>query len=372
MQPLRRNIPLTRTILAAFLLLLCSGAPQIFAQSAPQLSPILGNAVHTLANKIAAAAGTMQTLSLDVKNISSLSASDASAARQALEADLVQRRLRLVPPPSAPSADAPLQIRVTFSEGVESLVWIAEIRSGDGSDNERQVAIVTVSKLASNILRAAEDSLNLDKKLIWEQPEMFVDFATLPQSAGTTSTLLILEPSRLAFYRSPNGPISAQPIAQWQLWQSVNIAHSSVRTRNVVGNIDVANRSLSLAGVDCTGDFLQPQSFKCTPANRQSGVEKVEIPGREGAEGVSLAAKCTDGNVLLGTGTGDWTQTDSIQGFELANASGQPIPSGDPIAMDGPVISMAASTNASDARTVIYNLKTGHYEGYVVTATCNR
>ncbi len=97
----------------------------------------------------------------------------------------------------------------------------------------------------------------------------------------------------------------------------------------------------------------------------------MEIPGRAGAESVQLAAKCGEGNVLLGTGTGDWTQPDLVQGFESTHISGQPTASGDPIAMDGPVISFSPSSNGSDARAVVYNLKTSHYEGYVVTATCN-
>ena len=73
---------------------------------------------------------------------------------------------------------------------------------------------------------------------------------------------------------------------------------------------------------------------------------------------------------MLGTGNGDWTQPDSIQGFELANPQGQAVASGDPISMDGPIVSLSAPPDESDARAVVYNLKTKHYEGYVVTATC--
>jgi hypothetical protein len=354
-------------ILAAILFVFWSWAPQVFAQSTPALSPTLGNAVHTLANKIAAAAGSTQSLSLDTKNISSLSTSDASAARQALEAELAQRHFRLVPSPSAPATDAPVQVLVTFSEGVDAFVWVAEIRPANGSDSERQVAIVAVAKPTNNISRGAQDSLTLDKKLIWEQPDKFVDFAMLPQSPGASSALLILEPDRLASYRSSNGKVGTQ----WQPWQSVMIAHPSGRTRDVVGRIDIANQKISLQGVECSGDLQQPQSLKCAPLTRTLGEREMEIPGHEGAESAQLAAKCGEGNVLFATGTGDWTQPDLIQGFESANTSGQPTASGDPIAMDGPVISFWPSPGGNDARAVVYNLKTGHYEGYVVTATCN-
>ena len=222
-----------------------------------------------------------------MKNISSLSPSDTTAARQALESELMQRHFRLVPQTSAPVSDATMQVRVTFSEGVEGFAWVAEIRPGNGSDNERQVAIVGVPKPTSQVSRAAQDSLTLERKLVWEQPDMFVDFATLPQSGGANSTLLILEPGRLMFYRSGFG--KADP--QWQLWQTVAVAHSSTRTRDVVGRIDIASQQISLPGVECGGDLQQPQSVKCAPANRQVDRRADEIPGHEEAETAALALK---------------------------------------------------------------------------------
>lgn len=367
MQLLRRNSPLIRAILAAVLFATYARPLPVFAQSMPQLSPILSDAVHDLANKIAAAAGTVQSLSLDTKNISSLGASDAIAAQQALETDLTQRHFRLVPLASAPASDAAMQVRVTFSEGADGFVWVAEVRPANRSDSERQVAIVAVSRPTNNISRGAQDSLTLDKKLIWEQRDKFVDFAILPPSRETGSTLFVLESGRLASYRSSN----ALAGAQWQPWQSVTISHPSGHTRDVVGRIDIADQKVSLQGVECAGDFEPPQSLKCAPLTRTVGEREMEIPGHEGAESAQLAAKCGEGKVLLGSGTGDWTQPDLIQGFELANTSGQPTASGDPIAMDGPVIAFSPSANGNDARAVVYNLKTGHYEGYVVTATCN-
>jgi hypothetical protein len=367
MQLLHRNYPLIRAILAALVCVASVCSSQVFAQSAPQLSTPLSNAVHDLANKIAAAAGNTQPLSLEVKNVSSLSPSDAGAARQALEADLTQRHFRLVSLASAPASDAAMQVRVTFSEGVEGWVWVAEIGPANGLGNKPQVAIVAVAKPSNNISRDAQDSLTLDKRLVWEQQDKFADFAMLPQSVGASSTLLILEPGRLASYRSSNGQVGTQ----WQPWQSLMIAYQSSGSREVVGRIDIASQKVSLQGVECAGDLQQPQSLRCGPVTRTLGERKMEIPGREGAEAVQLAAKCGEGNVLLATGTGDWTQPDLIQGFESVNTLGQPIASGDPIAIDGPVISFSPSSNGNDARAVVYNLKTSHYEGYVVTATCN-
>ena len=318
-----------------------------------------------LANKISAAVGTTRNISLEVKNVSSLNSSEASAAQQAIADELSQRHFQLISPP--PSA-SPLptgtvaQVRITFSEGVEGLVWVAEIGPSDGSNQARQVAIVEFAKPDSNIARNPRDSLTLSKKLVWEQPDSFLDFDSPVQSAASSGALLILEPSRLALYRSSN--------AQWQLAQAATIARSNAQPRDVSGHIDSAAQKVSLTGLECAGDLQQPQSLKCVAAARPQNVPQLKIPGHDGSETAQLGGKCGDASIALVTGTGDWTQPDSIQGIELSNSQGSPTASSDPIVMDGPVISLWAPPNESDARAIVFNLKSNHYEGYVVTATC--
>ncbi len=321
--------------------------------------------MHALADKIAAAAGETQSISLDVRNISSLSPSDVSLARQALESELTQRHFRIVSAASVAStapSEASAQVRVTFSEGIEGLVWVAEIRPGTASDDAPQIAIVTVAKSAAGVVRAPKESLTLNKKLIWEQPGKFLDFASLPPSAADSATLLILEPARLALYRSSN--------TQWQLSQSAAIARSNAQPRDVTGRIDIAAQKVSLTGMECAGDLQQPQSVKCVATSSSPSDPALKIPGHEESELAQLGAKCGDANIVLVTGNGDWTQPDTIQGIELANPQATPVASSDPMGMDGPVISFWAPPNENDARAIVYNLKTNHYEGYVVTATC--
>ena len=73
---------------------------------------------------------------------------------------------------------------------------------------------------------------------------------------------------------------------------------------------------------------------------------------------------------MLSTGTGDWTQPDSIQGYLLSSLTGDAVPSGAAIEMEGPVVALQRVGRQSAARAVVHNLKTGNYEGYIVTATC--
>lgn len=358
----RRITSRTRAIVVASVFVACSLPRSAFAQSPQHLSVAWTNAVHALANRIAAAAGNTQSVSLDVKNISSLSPSDASVIEQSLEAELTGLHFRLVPAPATAASDTLVQVHVTFSEGVDGFVWVAEIRPANASEQERQVAIVEVSRQPAGSVSEIKDSMTLDKKLVWEQPGKFLDFAMLPQSTGSISTLVVLEPARLALYRSSG--------AQWQLSQTVTIARSNAQPRDVTGHIDVAAGKVFLTGLECAVDFQQPQTLNCGPANRQPGESQIKISGHDQSEMAELGAKCGDESVELVTGTGDWTQPDSIQGFELPNSQAQPIAASDPIGINGPILSLWNPPGETDARAVAYDLKTGDYEGYIVNATC--
>jgi hypothetical protein len=302
---------------------------------------------------------------LDVKNSSSLSSSEANAAQQAIADELTQRHFQLISPAlsvSASPAGTVAQVRITFSEGVEGLVWVAEIGPGDGSNQARQVAIVEFAKPDSDIARGSKDSVTLSKKLVWEQSDKFLDFAPTSESAAGSGALLILEPARLALYRSSND--------QWRLAQSATIARSNAQPRDVSGHIDTAAQKVSLAGLECIGDLQQPQSLKCEASTSPQNDPHLKIPGHEESETAELGGKCGDASIALVTGTGDWTQPDSIQGLELSNSQAAPTTSSDPMVMDGPVISLWAPPSVNEARAIVFNLKTNHYEGYVVTATC--
>jgi hypothetical protein len=294
-----------------------------------------------------------------------MSQSEAGVAQKALESELAQRQFRIVPATyaaSAPQSDDSAQVRVTFSEGVEGLVWVAEIRSSNLPGDSPQVAIVSTSKVTTDIAREPKVSLTLNRKLVWEQPDKFLDFATIPQSTSESAAVLILEPGRLVLYRSSN--------SQWRLAQTAAIARSNAQPRDIFGRIDNAAQEVTLTGLKCAGNLQQLQSLNCVAASSPLKDPRLKTAGLEEIETAHLDAKCGDANIVLVTGNGDWTQPDSIQGIELPNPQAAPIALSDPMAMDGPVISLWAPPNENDARAIVYNLQTNHYEGYVVTATC--
>src|ERR1700733_9449942 len=99
------------------------------AQSGAQIPPDWNEALHSLADKIAAATKPAKTFSLNVKNISSLSGTDVASLREELVSDLAARKFRIT---EKPPSDAQLQI--SFSESAEDYVWVAEIRRGDAHE----------------------------------------------------------------------------------------------------------------------------------------------------------------------------------------------------------------------------------------------
>jgi hypothetical protein len=97
---------------------------------------------------------------------------------------------------------------------------------------------------------------------------------------------------------------------------------------------------------------------------------RIKIHGRENVDTATVGPICGKSLGALATGTNDWTQPDSIQGY--VSEDGQIVESGVPIEMDGPVMSIYPMEAAGSARAVVWNLKTRNYEAHIVTATCSR
>ena len=141
--------------------ILLAAAVASHAQTSGQLPQKWDEAVRALAENIAAAARPARTISLDVKNISSLASTDAGVVQQALESDLTHRGFHF---DAASSAEA--RVEVTLSEAAEKYVWVAETHVGDAD----RVAIFDVVRTPDFSTQKEVDSVVLDRKLVWQQP----------------------------------------------------------------------------------------------------------------------------------------------------------------------------------------------------------
>ena len=358
MWALRRFLPLLRTI---FLLLLTAGAggvslPQTLQQEPGSLPGKWNEAVQALTEKIFAELGTSSRVFLEVNNISSLSAADSAALLHEFEKELRERRVR---PASAASTDS--RIRITLSENLEGYLWVAEVHKG-GAD---QTFLQTVPRQSPGADKTPDGSLTLSKKLIWEQPERFLDFKLFANSGGAFSTLAVLSSEQLTIYRAAE--------AGWRPLRTIPVPHKSPPPREGQGSFETDGSAADLPEARCVGDFEQPEKIECSPWKQQiiPADLDLKIRGHEGSAGAILWDKCGTYSIALASGTGDWTEPDTLQGFLFAHAQDDAVPSGNPIRFDGPVLSVYREGKESAARAVVRNLRTGNYEGYFVQAACS-
>jgi hypothetical protein len=326
--------------------------------TSPTLPTAWNDGVKALAEKIAATEKPPRSISLEIKNISSVGAADVEAIRKALETELQTEGLRIVP--------GEVDVEVTLSENSDGYVWVAETRRDSKQKNSSKVAIISVSKRAVISTGGTAESLALSKRLVWQQSTEFLDFLIAERPTTVmSSSLVILEADRLVYYRSTN--------PQWQLHQVIPFPHIGHRNRNFQGRISTCFQKVWGPGGECSGDLGDPTTMKCSPkitilAGARVGVK---IPGYEEYQSELLSERCGDKSVALVSGNGDWTQPDSLQGYLFSDVvNPNAIPSGGPIEFDGPIMSIEADDRES-VRVIVRNLKTGNYEGYVVSATCN-
>jgi hypothetical protein len=327
--------------------------------TSPALPAAWSDGVKALAEKIAAVVKPSRTVSLEVKNISSLGPADVEAVRAALEEEFTSRGLR--------AGSSGVAVEVTLSENVESYIWVAGIHRSPEEKNEPRVGIVSISRPPARVGNAEKASLLLSRELIWQQPARFLDFSVFYGIPGATySMLVILEQDRLNYYESRN--------ADWSLLRSVNFPNVEPKQRDPNGGIANAGNMVYAPGIRCTGEVENPAKLECAlwKDRMLRGAQiRFHFPGHDdNDETVSIADRCANKMVALASGNGDWTQPDSLQAYLVEDFREGGEASGSAIEFDGPVLALHGE-GQNTLRAIVRNLKTGNYEGYIVTATCN-
>jgi len=335
----------------------------LLAVIVPSLCAGQESEVRELADKIAALSGSQTKIDLAMNNISSLGADEAAAIGQQLKSELAKRHFRVA---SAAPADA--DVKVTLSEGADGYLLVAEVRREAGEET----AIVRLAKPARTA--KTNGGVILDRQLVWEQPGVILDFALPPAAAGENPKLIVLETGRLVFCERKQN--------QWQVDQAVIIPPARPWLRAARGHIDIS-RGLAQgvagpAGIDCKGDFANPQTIQCGFVSQDSQPWTAGDPAAPksldlGGDAASVSLTCNDRAVLLATGKEDWTHADSIQAYEVeVNHGASAAASGNAVEFAGPVTALWRAETGGAARAVVHDLKTGNYEAYIVTATCGR
>lgn len=323
--------------------------------ASPALPAAWNDGVKALAEKIAAAMKPSRMVSLEVKNISSLGGSEVEAVRAGLEKELTDRGLQL--------GSSGTGVEVTLSENVEGLIWVAEIVE----EKRPRVGIVSIARSPARIDNAEKASVALSRELIWQQPAMFLDFSVFYGIPGATySMLVVLEPDRLNYYESRD--------ANWSTFKSVSFPNVEPKQRDPVGAIANAGNVVYAPGVRCSGEVENPAKLECALwKDRMLRGARIQLrfPGHdENDVTTAVADRCGNRMVAVASGNSDWTQPDSLQAYFVGDFREDAVASGSALQFDGPVLALNGG-DQNTARVIVRNLKTGNYEGYVVTATCN-
>lgn len=372
-----------------------------------------------LAKKIVAITGPRLTVALAVRNLSSLSDSEVAAVRLALDAELRAAGLRL-----AANANSAPELRITLSENVQGLLWIAEIPHGDSRD----VAIISLPKAAAPPPTATTQMFVLQSKLIYQQDEPILDFGLTDVPTGATASMLVLEARRIVLFRLQG--------ESWVQQQDASFPGTISSLRDLRGRL-LFDRTIFTAyapGVSCTGfapkslnleceeedywNFLSSEEFAASGhrverrnfftnfvlsgTNSEGFPDAFTILGLKqnnhlhwvvagidglarlysedskllntftgwGSELASIETDCGSRWQILASQAGDWTEPDALQAFEIVE--NQPVPVSAPVSFSGPITALWTSAEGATAHAVVRNLKIGRYEAYTLTLSCGR
>jgi hypothetical protein len=318
----------------------------------------LEDSAKDLARKIAAALPAGQNVEAEVRNSSSLQAGDVARIEQALKVELQDRGVGL-----SATGDTATVVLVTLSENFKELVWTAEIRQGDTS----HVVMIALDRSAEKRAFSSAVPVTIHTDKFWEGPEHILDAEEIAGFNGQPFVALLL----------PNRLLIQQPAGR------LGINLPSVASRDSRGKLGpVENEhtiAFSLQSRLCSADLKTGLLIECLPIDGPGAAPASRIPlltdlapvgptpPGKGIE-LSIGAVC-QGNtrLLLATGGQDYTQTDSLQVFQIAE-SGNPVPVSVELEFPGPI--MALHSAGEGPRAIVRNLATGNYEAYRLSISC--
>lgn len=379
--------------------------------------------MHALAQKIATAVTPSRTLSVEVKDITPGAPLDLARLRQALEAEIaVQGGRPVSPSPGSPPADAPVQ--VTISQNVEGYVLVAEIHLGDA----QQVAIVAVAPAQEPAPQPGPMPV-IQRKIVWRQSRPILDFAQAAMDANHT-LWYVLEPERLVVHEfNDDAPVLqlARPISPLYASRDSRghllLTDATHITAWIAGSRCEGRWNPSFS-VECNPNpgqhwpmgpaswvFDAPRNYfsggmilsydlavrypafysaaSPSPVTGGRSTSRWILAGLDGqaqlfagtggpasafaswgSDILSVAPVCGSAWQVLVTGTGDWTQPDRIQLYEIADR--RAAPAGEPLGVPGPIVALWLAEDGKSARLISRNLGTGLYEASIVSVSCDR
>lgn len=346
----------TRSCCAILFLFVLLGLP------AGASSATLEDSAKELARKIAAALPAQESVSCEIRNLSSLQPGEVARIEQALETELQGKGISLK------SNGGTVDVMVTLSENFANLVWTAEIRQGGAS----QVVLLAVERSAENRAFPAAMPVTIRGEKFWEGPERVLDAGEVSDGVAKSWQVLLL-PDGVRIRDMQDGSVS-----------TLEIAPNQSANRDPWGNLDVGQMgntiALILAPSACIVNLSTRSLEGCLPADGSAGgavpshfpvmfdVTPPGPPPPEKGTVIKMQSVCGGAGQFLATGARDYTQTDSVQVFQ-AEASG-PVAVSAEFDFPGPITALHAAS--ATPRAVVRNLSTGNYEAYRLSFSCGQ
>jgi hypothetical protein len=354
-----------------------------------------------------------QSVTLSLQNLSSLSPDEAASIRTDIETELRAQGVHVKPNPkktTAASKESVAEIRVTLAENSQGLLWVAEIGQGEN----REVVMQALPHTASPVSSSSIPAMLLRSQMVLDQETPVLDFALIELPSGSPMELLVLEPARVALYSLD---LHSGDQVGLQLRQAAALPASGTSQRALRGSLKMSMDSFwailtgdtcrvklqGMLAVEC-GSVVPPMWDEHLPdiwklssrAVEAYSVAQIEVKGKPvrveaGIDGLSRLYKpdnakeaatfpgwgsdlagiksgCGSGWQILVTRTGDWTERDAVQAFEIEGKRAVAVSPA--LEFAGPVMTLRASENKDAALAVVRNLQTGRYEAYVLSLTC--
>lgn len=401
----QRMTPTTR-LLALFVALSCiSPAHALTTWDSPSAD---------LAKQIAAITGP-GTITLVVKNRSSLSSDDVPVIRRALEREL--RSAGVV----VRARDADSDVRVTVSQNTQGWLWVAEVQEGA----DTRVTMLSLPGASVSGLATSGPAITLRASLLYAQADPILDLTIL--SAGSEQHMVVLDPLHIKAYSSVAG--------SWQLTQTYDIVRSLPFPRDLRGRLVPANDHLFdayLPGIVCTANksgegwamavscsdsddpwpIASQKAFYNSTRNYFTGVvvpgfgpklppfysaaELVRTGGTTflfadangqvhmfeenshkfvtgaqdwGSDIAGVHSECGSGAQVLASAAG-WPVADSLRAYELSGR--EAMPAGAPLTFDGTIMAVWPASDKTSATVVVRKSQESRYEAYSVSVACSR
>ena len=340
-----------RTILFFFTLLIMPGVAN---------SATIEDYARELAHKVAASFPAGGHLSLEVRNLSSLGTNDVSVIERTLTNELRDQAA-----PSPQNGTDVVNVRVTLSESFKNFVWAAET----DRDGSAQIFLLAVPRSSSDRTVSNAMPMTLRSEKFWEGSQRILD-AIPAKAANGDPLVMVLAPDGIQIRNVVSDDVSIVPIPV-DLRTSRDPAGGLEQTDN---GILLKSRS-QVCRIDIDANALVACSRTDGPPSGRV-FEKLEFgdPGpthvERGSQVIAVVSSCGAGRAFLTAGTGDYTQSDTIQAFESTSVNGVFVEKklSDFLHLPGPV--MALQFDETTPRAIVRNLQTGNYEAYHISITC--